>query len=217
MTDNDSTQVPPTAGADNAATAAPAPAPKRRTWLIVTIVLLAIIIIAVGIAAALGLFSPAEEPDAEPTATPEETVEPQPEPEETLAGYVTPETWCTAVRHTPAPDFADSPSFIWWATVLTTDDGEFAPEGTELELLVPGSDAEPVEAMVAEFGVVEIIVPISAYGIYEIFEINEADDGRIVPPPFAGVEVTEAPFGPECEGPEEPALDDLILESELLG
>ncbi|MBX9471082.1 hypothetical protein [Microcella sp.] len=214
MTDHDSTAAASPPPADNGETSVK---PKSRAPLVWTIVVLLLAIIALIIAAVLGLFSPAAEPEAEPTATPEETVEPEPEPEETLAGYVTPETWCTAVRHTPAPDFADSPSFIWWATVLMTDDGELAAEGTELELLVPGTDADPLEATVGEFGVVEVVVPISAYGIYEIFEMFEAGDGRIVPPPFVGVEVTEAPFGPECEGPEEPALDDLILESELLG
>jgi hypothetical protein len=214
MTDDDSTPQQP----DPAAATAP-PKPKSTRWLIITIIVLVLIIIAGAIAAAFGLFSPADEPEAEPTATPEETVEPEPEPEPEpiFAGWANPQTWCTAVRHTPAPDFADSPSFIWWATVLLTEEGELAEEGTEFELVVPGSDSEPVEATVGEFGVLEVIVPISAYGIYEIFEMVEAGDGPIVPPPFVGVEVTEEPFGPECEGPGEPALDDLILESEVLG
>lgn len=212
MTDNVSNPQQP----DLASATAP-PKPKRNTGLIATIVVLVLIIIAGTIAAALGVFSPAEEPEAEPTATPEETVEPEPEPEPIFAGWANPQTWCTAVRHTPAPGFAESPSFIWWATVLSTEEGELADEGTEFELLVPGADAEPIEATVGEFGVLEVIVPISAYGIYEIFEMFEVGDGPIVPPPFVGVEVTEAEFGPECEGPEEPTLDDLILESELLG
>ena len=212
MSDNVSTPQQP-----DPAAATPPPKPKSNRWLIITIIVLVLIIIAGAIAAAFGVFSPAEEPVAEPTATPEESVEPEPEPEPIFAGWANPQTWCTAVRHTPAPDFAESPSFIWWATVLYTQEGELADEGTEFELLVPGSDAEPLETTVGEFGVLEVIVPISSYGIYEIFEMFEVGDGPIVPPPFVGVEVTEAPFGPECEGPAEPALDDLILESELLG
>lgn len=212
MTDNVSNPQQPAPAA-----AAVPPKPKRNTGLIVTIILLVLIIIAGGIAAALGVFSPAPEPEAQPTATPEESVEPEPEPEPIFAGWANPQTWCTAVRHTPAPDFAESPSFIWWATVLYTQEGELADEGTSFEMLVPGADAEPVEATVGEFGTLEVIVPISAYGIYEIFEMFEVGDGPIVPPPFVGVEVTEEPFGPTCEGPGESALDDVILESELLG
>ena len=214
MSDYDSTA---TGGPSSAGTGENLPRRKSRAPLVWIIAVLLLVIVALIIAVVLGLFSPAEQPVAEPPATPEETVDSEPEPEETLAGYVTPETWCTAVRHTPADEFPGSPSFVWWATVLMTDDGGLAAAGTELELLVPGADAEPVEAVVADFGVVEVVVPISSYGVYEIFEMNEADEGRIVPPPFVGVEVTEAEFGPACEGPAEPALDDLILQSEKLG
>jgi hypothetical protein len=164
-----------------------------KTPLIITIVSLVGILIVVGILAAFGVFAPADDdPVAEPTETPEVTEEPAPEPEPELAGFVTPETWCTAVRNVALEDFPDSPSFVWWATVLTTDDGELVAEGTEFEVVVPDADIEPIEAVVGEFGILEV-------------------PGG----PFVEFEVTEAEFGPECEGPEEPALDDLILNSEL--
>ncbi len=224
MADNDETTVPADATND-ATTDAPVTAPDPdatsggKTPIIITIASLVGILIVVGILAALGLFAPADDdPVAEPTETPEVTEEPAPEPEPELAGFVTPETWCTAVRNTALEDFPDSPTFVWWATVLRTDDGELVAEGTEFELIVPDADVEPIEAVVGEFGVLEALVPVSALGLFELLEIVEAGDGREVPGgPFVEFEVTADEFGPECEGPEEPALDDLILESELFG
>ena len=187
-----------------------------KTGLIVTIVILVLVILAgavLAILAATGFFAADDEPIAveTPTAEPTETVDPEP----VVVGYETPRTWCTALRNTPIDEFANSPSWIWAAFVLATDDGGVAEEGTVLELLVPGSDLDPVEAQVMADGVVEVIVPVSSFGIYEIAEISEARGDRTVPGRFIDVQVSETEFGPECSGPSELALDNLILESEL--
>jgi len=227
MAENDADATPGAAAdaADDATTDATLTEPDPdatsggKTPLIITIVSLVGILIVVGILAALGVFAPADDdPVAEPTETPEVTEDPAPEPEPELGGLATPETWCAAVRNVALEDFPDSPSFVWWATVLTTDDGELVAEGTEFAVIVPDADIEPIEAVVGEFGILEVLVPISSVGAFELLNIIEVGDGREVPGgPFVEVEVTEAEFGPECEGPEEPALDDLILNSELFG
>lgn len=190
---------------------------RSRTGLIVTIVILVAIIVAgaaVALMAALGFFEMEEQPQAEPT--PSEQVSDEPAPPAPVLDFATPQTWCTAVRHTPSADFPDSPSYIWFATLISTSDNATAEQGLPLTVRVSSADAPEVLTETKLFGVVEVVVPISFYGLFTVTDI-EANDGRVVPGPFVEVTVTEEESGPECFGPPEPALDDLIIETDKLG
>lgn len=135
--------------------------------------------------------------DPEP-ADPEPTEEPAPTPDAISFGVGNP---CGDVTHTPHPDHTSSLSWFELSFVVVPTDGGELPAGTTVEADTPGADLAMVSGPVAPDGVVsDLIVPISAYGVYPIPEVRVLAPGGA---PFAAllpevqviVDAAEGPVG----------------------